>query len=123
MKQRAGANFKVFAVWEPMLATDWQSPGELVLARLKDSRVQQYWDPGHLLALRLAADAHDRGRNDPQPSQACCLSDNILWDLAALYPAGAQWKETLPPAIFFNGSIIERRDELATALNGLLTVH
>ena len=68
------------------------------LANLKDVRVQQYWDPEHLLARRLAADARD-----PQPKQACCLRDNVLWDLAALYPAGDEWKAAIPPAIFFNG--------------------
>ena len=98
-----------------MLATDWQSPSAGVLARLKDARAQQYWDPQHLLAKRLDADARD-----PQPIQACCQRDNILWDLAALYPAGAQWKDVLPTAIFFNGPIIKRQPALETALNPLL---
>uniref|UniRef100_Q025A9 Uncharacterized protein n=1 Tax=Solibacter usitatus (strain Ellin6076) TaxID=234267 RepID=Q025A9_SOLUE len=99
-----------------MLPTDWQAPGATVLARLKDRRARQYWDPKHLLALRLAADARD-----PQPRQACCVRDNILWDLAALYAAGAQWKEALPSAVFFNGPIVKRSPELETALKPLLT--
>ncbi len=98
-----------------MLVTDFQAPDSLTLARLKDARAQQYWDPQHLLAHRLAADARD-----PQPKQACCLRDNTLWDLAALYPAGAEWKTSLPPAIFFNGPIVKRKPELETALVPLL---
>ncbi len=98
-----------------MLTTDWQSPGASVLARLKDARAQQYWDPQRLLALRLAADARD-----PQPKQACCLRDNVLWDVAALYPAGAEWKDALPPAIFFNGPIVKRGPELEKVLGPLL---
>jgi hypothetical protein len=94
-----------------MLSTDWQSPTHGVLARLKDPRARQYWDPRHLLALRLAADAHD-----PQPKQACCLRNNILWDLAALYPPGVEWKDALPSATFFNGPIVKRRSDLETAL-------
>jgi hypothetical protein len=95
-----------------MLTTDWQSPTSGVLARLKDVRARQYWDPRHLVALRLAADARH-----PQPRQACCLRNNSLWDLAALYPPGAEWKDALPPAVFFNGPVVKRKAELETALN------
>jgi hypothetical protein len=98
-----------------MLATDWQAPGAVVLARMKEVRGQQYWDPQHRLALRLAADARD-----PQPKQACCLRDNVLWDLAALYPAGVEWQDKLPPALFFNGPIVKRGAELQAALMPLL---
>jgi hypothetical protein len=94
-----------------MLPTDFQSPNSLVLARLKDARVRQYWDPQHLLALRLAADARD-----PQPKQACCLRNEILWDLAALYPPGAEWKDALPAATFFNGPVVKRKSEWGAAL-------
>jgi hypothetical protein len=100
-----------------MLPTDWQSPTRAVLARLQDARARQYWDPRHLLALRLAADARD-----PQPKQACCLRDNILWDLAALYPPGVEWKDALPPATFFNGPIVKTKSNLETALNLLVNV-
>jgi hypothetical protein len=116
LERQRGAEIEVFAVWEPMLATDWQAPGNGVLARLKDVRARQYWDPEHLLAKRLAADARE-----PQPKQACCVQDNILWDLAALYPAGAQWKELLPGAVFFNGPIAKRQAELEGAMQGLGT--
>jgi hypothetical protein len=95
-----------------MLPTDWQSPTHGVLARLKDVRARQYWDPRHLLALRLAVDAHS-----PQPKQACCLRNNVLWDLAALYPPGVEWKDALPPATFFNGPVVKRKPDLEAALN------
>lgn len=94
-----------------MLVTDLQCPNTPILARLKDTRARQYWDPQHLLALRLAADSRD-----PQPKQACCVSNNVLWDLAALYPAGAQWEDKLPTAIFFDGPIVKRKDEFEKAL-------
>ena len=112
LEQHPGVKIQVFADWEPMLETDWQSPTGGVLARLKDSRARQYWDPQHLLARRLAADARD-----PQPKQACCVRENLLWDLAALYPPGAEWRDTLPPAVFFNGPVVKRQPELESALN------
>ena len=94
-----------------MLATDLQSPNTGTLARLKDPRARQYWDQSHLLALRLAADARE-----PQPKQACCLRDNVLWDLAALYPPGVEWADKLPPAVFFNGPIAKNQDSLSVSV-------
>jgi hypothetical protein len=114
LEQHPAALIEVFAVWEPILPTDLQSPTSIVLARLKDARARQYWDPEHLLALRLATDARD-----PQPKQACCLRNNILWDLAALYPAGVEWKDALPAAVFFNGPIVKRQPDLEIALTPL----
>jgi hypothetical protein len=104
---------KVYAVWEPMLATDWMRPARTVLGRLADGRAVQYWDPDHLLAKKLSADARD-----PQPKEECCRRDGTLWDLAAVYPAGAMWNDTLPPAVFFNGSVVDTREPLAAAVAG-----
>ena len=59
LERHPAAKIEVFAVWEPMLTTDWQSPTSGVLARLKDVRARQYWDPRHLVAQRLAADARE----------------------------------------------------------------
>jgi len=99
-----------------MLPTDWQSPAGGVLARLKDLRARQYWDPHHTLAQRLDADARD-----PQPRQDCCKRNNTLWDLAALYAPGVEWKDALPPATFFNGPVVKRQSELETAFQLLLS--
>ena len=101
----------MFAVWEPMLPTDWQRPGGSVLGRIPDARVHQYWDPSHLLAQRIAADARD-----PQPKQQCCVRAGILWDVAAVYPAGVQWAGQLPPAVFFNGPVVKVAGDLELAL-------
>jgi hypothetical protein len=109
LEQHPAAQIQVFAVWEPILVTDWMSPGSGVLSRLKDARARQYWDPRHLLAQRLATGVH--------PKQDCCLRNNILWDLAALYPPGVEWKDALPPAVFFNGPVVQRKPDLETALN------
>jgi hypothetical protein len=67
-----------------------------------DTRVQQYWDPSHLVARRLASDARK-----PQPVAECCTHGDILWDIAAVYRAGAIWTDRLPPAVVFNGPIVD----------------
>jgi hypothetical protein len=101
----------VFAVWEPILLTDWRRPVSGALNRLADARVAQFWDPGHILAKQMARDARD-----PQPKENCCERDGILWDLAAVYPPEAQWNGAMPPAVVFDGPVVRRQDEITAAL-------
>ena len=81
-----------------------------VLGRIADRRARQYWDPGQLLAKRMAADARA-----PQPEHDCCVRSGVLFDLAAVYPSGVTWTETLPPATVFNGPIVEITAAIADA--------
>ena len=111
LEQHASAAVRVFAVWEPIRVTDFAPPLASVLRRLRDPRVQQYWDSGHRVARRLADDARP-----PQPVQDCCVQSGVLWDLAAVYPAGARWSDRLPPATVFNGSVVDNVSELTRAL-------
>ena len=85
-----------------MLPTDWSAPSSSVLSRLSDRRVQQYWDPNHVLATQMKKDARP-----PQPMQDCCVRSDILWDLAALYPPGSIWSDRMPPAVVFNGPVVD----------------
>lgn len=94
-----------------MLPTDWSAPSGSVLRRLSDGRVQQYWDPNHLLATQMKKDARP-----PQPVQDCCVRSEILWDLAAVYPPGATWADHMPSAVMFNGPVVDVIDALAEAL-------
>lgn len=94
-----------------MLATDWAAPASSVLRRLSDRRVQQSWDPNHLLAAQMKTDARA-----PQPEQDCCIRSGILWDLAAVYRPGSIWSERIPPATVFNGPVVDVTDAIADAL-------
>src|SRR5712691_936579 len=85
------AKVRVFAVWEPILITDWSAPGSFVRGRLSDDRVRQFWDPQHMVAAQMSRDAHP-----PQPEPHCCDDRGILWDLAAVYPRDAVWGSSLP---------------------------
>jgi hypothetical protein len=108
---------RVFAVWEPILATDWRKPGSGVLSRLTDSRVKQIWDPQHLIARRLAKDARP-----PQPEPGCCTRDGILWDLVAVYPPDARWTEVIPAAVLFDGAVVNMETDLETVVRKLQKV-
>lgn len=88
--------------------------GIIALGRLADPRVAQFWDREHVVARRLAADT-----TSAQPSPECCDMDGILWDLAAVYPAGATWTDRLPPAVFLNGTVASVASSLETTLTEL----
>jgi hypothetical protein len=111
LHQYSNAGVRVYSIWQPMLATDLGAPGARTLARLSDSRVQQYWDPERLVARRLAADARP-----PQPVQECCERSGVLWDLAAVYETGTTWEDRLPTAVFFNGPVVDVAHEIGALL-------
>lgn len=94
-----------------MIVTDWMAPGRSVLSRMPDPRVRQYWDPDHLVAKRMAADAQA-----PQPTPECWVRNGILWDLAAVYPPGPRWVGRMPPALVFSGPVVDETDAIETAL-------
>lgn len=102
---------RVFGVWEPILKTDFSPPMSWALGRLHDRRVTQYWDKGHVLAKQMAADARP-----PQPEPECCTSKSILWDLIAVYPKGAMWTEQMPPAVVFDGPVVDVMTAVESAL-------
>ena len=101
----------MFVIWEPILPSDWVGATTGALRRISDDRARQYWDEGHVLAKQMARDARA-----PQPAPACCESDGVLWDLAAVYPAGAKWGDTLPAARVFDGPVVNIASQIEAAL-------
>jgi hypothetical protein len=112
LTSRQGAAVRVFAIWEPIFFSDVAPPISSVLHRLSDSRVRQFWDRKHVLSAQMMKDARP-----PQPVQDCCERSGHLWDLAAVYPAGATWTDRLPPATIFNGPVVDLADSLTAALD------
>jgi hypothetical protein len=103
LRQNPNPHIRVFAVWEPILPTDYASPSAGVLARLSDPRVTQYWDKNHVFAERLASRLKaDKGH--PQPS--CCNRHGIDWDEVAVYGQDALWDGQLPRAAFLDGPVV-----------------
>ena len=82
-----------------------------------DLRAQQYWDPEHIIARKLAAD-----RRAPQPAEECCDRSGILWDLVAVYLKGVTWNEHMPTAVLFNGPVIDVKDEIESSILASPTV-
>ena len=94
-----------------MLASDVTPPTKVAMQRITDRRVRQYWDAEHALARRMKADARS-----PQPVPHCCDMDGILWDLAAVYPKSAKWKDILPSAAVFDGPVVRITLSIESAL-------
>ncbi|HEY2168912.1 MAG TPA: hypothetical protein VGJ30_04760, partial [Candidatus Angelobacter sp.] len=107
LKRNSNPHIRVFAVWEPILPTDYSSPGTMVLARLSDPRVAQYWDKNHLFAEQLGLKLEsDTGH--PRPN--CCTRKGIQWDEVAVYDQNAQWEGQLPRAVFLSGPVVHAAD-------------
>jgi hypothetical protein len=100
LEQHPKEKVAVFAVWEPMLPTDWIPPTTGALGLLSDRRITQFWDKDHAVAKILA----DSRADHPIPDGS--ERNGILWDLIAVYPAGAKWGEALPRATVFNGPVV-----------------
>jgi hypothetical protein len=100
LQEHSNSKVAVFAVWEPILPTDWSAPSSWALGRLSDARVRQFWDKQHSLA-KIMADSLDR-KTKPQ----CCNRNGNLWDLIAVYSPQAVWSDRLPPAVVFDGPVV-----------------
>lgn len=109
LKRRPNNNIRVFAIWEPILPTDWNKPTSVVLARLSDRRAVQMWDSHHLIANLLKQSAGDR-------NPGCCKLNNTLWDIIAVYPPGAQWTDALPAPRLFAGPVVRGAPQWDTTL-------
>jgi len=117
LKQNPNPRIRVFAVWEPILPTDYSSPGTGVLARLSDPRVAQYWDKDHLFAAQLE---HELAADADHPKPNCCTRNGIQWDQVAVYAQDARWDGQLPRAVFLDGPVV-RAGEFSKALATLLS--
>lgn len=96
------AGLQVLVVWEPILPTDWGRPTTSVLARIHKAGVTQFWEHDHLVAREIFREL----TSDPAgPKLRCCTSRGNLWDLAAIYPKGALWRETPPEPVFADGPV------------------
>lgn len=104
---------RVFVVWEPILPTDWRSPGRGALARIPDRRARQFWNPNHLIAEQLARMAKQKpGKQEPD----CCTKNGFHWDEAILYAPHSHWGDGPTPE-FWNGPVYRVTTSLDKALS------
>jgi len=84
LREMKGQDVRVFAVWEPVLTTDFTAPSTSALARLPDLRVAQYWDGKRELSHVLGE--HNRS--------------TVVWDYIAVYEPGTLWQDAPPKPVY-----------------------
>ncbi len=104
MQELARKPVRVFAIWEPVLLTDWLSPSTATLSRISDTRAAQFWDKGRLIS-------HSMGEQD---------RGSVVWDYIAVYPAGAVWEDDPPEALYRGGPVIQVTEPARAALDQAL---
>lgn len=104
----------MLVVWEPILSTDWKSPGGSALRRIPNTRARQFWDPKHLVAQQLSQAAKEKSQSLPD----CCLNKGNNWDEAILYAPASRWSDKPIPA-FWNGPVVKTIAGLERALHDL----
>lgn len=109
LRRHPSDKIRIFAVWEPMLPTDWGRPSTDVMARLSDSRVTQVWDRNHLIAGLV-----EKGADGRRP--ACCTRNGHWWDVIAAYPPASQWTAVAPVPVLLNGTIVQTASQLSAEL-------
>jgi hypothetical protein len=71
----------------------------------------------HLIAEELRR-AFESNARLPKPS--CCVDHGHFWDMAAIFPPGARANGTLPPPIFFEGTVVGQESAIRSRLKELL---
>jgi len=91
---------RAFVIWEPVLPTDWSSPSTAALRRIFDTRAAQFWDKSRLISRSMGE--HDRR--------------SVVWDYIAVYPAGAEWNDSPPQALYHGNPVVRVTGPARTAL-------
>jgi len=112
LKKVGGRSVRVFVVWEPVLRTDLAPPTSKVLSLISDSRASQYWDKDLILSAR-ADSLRDSGRREAAATPG---KKAVVWDVAAIFPAGARWDADFPSPTFVSRPVIARIDEIQRRL-------
>mgnify|MGYP000415610946 CR=1 FL=1 len=105
--------FKVYAVWVPILALDTQTTGEGAAKNLSDSHATHYWDRDAELVTNLVP--------------VLGLGKRPAWDVYMCYSRDAEWMDSLAKPDFWQeqlGISDETRldaDKLTAEINKLLT--
>ncbi len=102
----------MLVVWEPILATDWRSPGRSTLARISDKRAKQFWDPKHLVTQELGRIAKQK---HGQPEPDCCVSKGFYWDDAIVFAPNSKWRQ-MPTTVFWNGPVVREISSIEKAI-------
>jgi hypothetical protein len=104
VKEFGGQKVRIFAVWEPVLPTDWGAPSTSALKRISDPRAVQFWDKDRLLSHAMGE--HDR--------------DSVVWDQILVYDSKTVWNGTPPKPLWEGGPVLDVIEPARAALKKAL---
>jgi hypothetical protein len=112
-----GAPVAAFVVWEPILITDIHGPKAMALARVRDRRAAQFWDPAHLVSQSMGGPASFGPK-----SGAKILFDmkKHVWDFAAVYAPGFRWRDSAGSPLFAGAPVVQVTTDLRAAISAAL---
>jgi hypothetical protein len=111
------APLAAFIVWEPILITDVRGPKVAALARVRDRRAAQFWDPSHRISQSMGGPASFGPK-----SGAKIVFDmkKHVWDFAGVYTAGFRWRDSGGSPVFAGAPVVEVTADLRAAISGAL---
>lgn len=84
-----------------------------MLARVRDSRAAQFWDPADLTstAIRNAAQ-----RNPGWPAARLGNHARVIWDTVLVFAPGARWEKDPPEPVYIGGEVVDVLGEVGKRL-------
>ena len=109
LKKNPEAGVKVFVIWEPVLQTDWNRPGDSITANIPDGRASHYWDPNRRLSTLYGGPA--KIASIAATETVKFRMSGVVWDSAVVYPPGIQWghsgKLLVAPVFKFSETLLQ----------------
>jgi hypothetical protein len=115
LRANSGASVRVFVVWEPVLPTDWGTPGAALTGNIPDGRATQFWDPDRRLSAALGGVA--KLETLAAVRNVSFRMKDVVWDAALVYPAGTRWGN---PAALLVAPVVKYREDLSDTLKRVL---
>jgi hypothetical protein len=111
LARNSGKPVTVLAVWNPILPTDWSTPGARDRFRLTDARAAHFWDPRHTVTAAIQRSG-EAAKLDP----GCCFKKDRWWDFAAVFPPGVRWEGGSARPSIVGGAIIDVAPQIEASI-------
>jgi hypothetical protein len=111
LKAHPAANVRALIVWEPVLATDWGTPGKGLTSTIPDRRATHFWDRERKLSQLLGG--REKVETVARRQRIGFRMRDVIWDAALVYPPHSRWGA---PADLLVATVVSFRDELDAAV-------
>ncbi len=110
--RKQAAPVKVIVVWERVLITDRPGVRQKSVDRLTDRRAVHFWDPERRVSSAMGGPVGVAETG----AKVMFEMGEVVWDYAAVYPAGERWKDGKAKPAFAGGQVENVIAEVEKAL-------